>query len=127
MAIIKQLVLAATAAILALSATVTMGHAGWQDASLSLSCSNGRSYALTPRAVAYDGDVVTGYLHLSPRRSVHVRLVPMGVGYRYAGLGIWLDGVRGEAVLHFGKHRAVDCSVSPALPPYQGTPYVVYW
>ena len=127
MAIARQLALAASVAALAVSASVTQGHAGWPHSSVSVSCSNGQTYALTPRAVADDGDLVTGYLHLSPRRSVHVRLIPMGVGYRYAGLGIWLDGVRGDAVLHFGKHRSVDCTVSPALPPHPVPPYIVYW
>jgi hypothetical protein len=44
---------------------------------------------------------------------MHVRLIPMGDGYRYAGRGVWLDGIRGDATLHFGQHRAVDCLVSP--------------
>jgi hypothetical protein len=79
---------------------------------LSLSCENGRTYALTPRSSTLAGDVVTGYLRLSPRRSVHVRLVPMGVGYRYIARGIWLDGVRSEAVLHFGKRTSVACTVA---------------
>jgi hypothetical protein len=81
---------------------------------LSLACENGRTYALTPRAVSAAGDLVTGYLHLGPRRAVRVRLVPMGVGYRYIARGIWLDGVRSEAVLHFGKRTSVACAVSPA-------------
>jgi hypothetical protein len=78
---------------------------------LSLACSNGHTYALSPRAVAVDGDLVTGYLHLSPRHAVHVRLIPMGDGYRYAGRGVWVDGIRHDATLHFGKHRSVDCLV----------------
>jgi hypothetical protein len=101
---------AITAAMLGLGAApANAGFAG----NLSLACSNGHTYALSPRAVAVDGDLVTGYLRLSPRRSVHVRLIPMGDGYRYAGRGIWLDGIRGDATLHFGKHRSVDCQVSP--------------
>ncbi|EGP07239.1 hypothetical protein CSIRO_2967 [Bradyrhizobiaceae bacterium SG-6C] len=36
----------------------------------------------------------------------------MGVGYRYAGKGIWLDGHRGNAQLNFGKNNAVACSVT---------------
>ena len=95
----------------ALPANVANAWSG--TSSLSLTCSNGRTYGLSPRAVAVDGDLVTGYLRLSPRHAVHVRLVPMGDGYRYAGRGIWLDGIRGDATLHFGKHRSVDCSVSP--------------
>ncbi|MEN3381819.1 MAG: hypothetical protein V7608_1863 [Hyphomicrobiales bacterium] len=97
----------------ALGVTALPANAWTDTGSLSLACSNGHTYGLSPRAVAIDGDLVTGYLHLSPRHAVHVRLIPMGDGYRYAGRGIWLDGIRGEATLHFGKHRSVDCSVSP--------------
>ncbi len=42
---------------------------------------------------------------------MHVRLVPMGVGYRYAGRGIWLDGFRDNALLNFGKHSQVACTI----------------
>jgi len=100
-------------ALAALALPDAAAIAGSGAGNLSLTCSNGRSYALSPRAVAIDGDLVTGYLRLSPGHAVHVRLIPMGDGYRYAGRGIWLDGIRGDATLHFGKHRAVDCSVSP--------------
>jgi len=31
----------------------------------------------------------------------------MGVGYRYAGRGIWLDGFRENALLNFGKHAQI--------------------
>jgi hypothetical protein len=96
-----------------LGLTILPANAGTGAGSLSLACSNGRTYGLSPRAVAIDGDLVTGYLHLSPRHAVHVRLIPMGDGYRYAGRGVWLDGIRQDATLHFGKHRSVDCSVSP--------------
>ena len=48
---------------------------------------------------------------LTGRGGVHVRLVPMGVGYRYAGRGIWLDGFQENALLNFGKHR-VACSIA---------------
>jgi len=102
---------AVAAAVLGLGSAPA--SAGFTGGNLSLACSNGHTYALSPRAVAVDGDLVTGYLRLSPRRSVHVRLIPMGDGYRYAGRGIWLDGIRGDATLHFGKHRSVDCQVSP--------------
>ena len=43
--------------------------------------------------------------------ATHVRLVPMGVGYRYAGHGVWLDGFRENALLNFGKHYQVACSI----------------
>jgi hypothetical protein len=40
-----------------------------------------------------------------------VRLVPMGVGYRYIGRGIWFDGLRGDATLFLGKNNAIACTV----------------
>jgi len=104
---------ACAVALTVLALAEAAGNAGPARGHLSLACSNGRTYALSPRAVAVDGDLVTGYLHLSPRNAVHVRLIPMGDGYRYAGRGIWLDGIRGDATLHFGKHRTVGCSVLP--------------
>jgi hypothetical protein len=36
----------------------------------------------------------------------------MGVGYRYAGRNIWLDGLRENANLNFGKHNSVACTVT---------------
>ncbi len=74
-------------------------------------CENGRSYPLRPIAVSSAGEIVTARLYTAPRRAVHVRLVPMGLGYRYAGRGIWLDGVRAEARMNFGPHRWVGCVV----------------
>lgn len=88
------------------------GNAISQEAFAELSCDNGRTYPLVARAVTTDGDVVTGYIVFSPRRSVHVRLVPMEEGYRYAGRGVWLDGVRGTAELNLGKHSVVSCNIS---------------
>ena len=79
----------------------------------NVACENGRNYPLTTRAVSEDGDLVTGYLTLSPRRAVHVRLIPMGVGYRYAGVGVWLDGIREAAVLNFSNTEQVPCTVLP--------------
>jgi hypothetical protein len=78
-----------------------------------VSCSNGHDYALRPRAVTVDGDVVTGRFGRVHHQGRHVRLIPMGVGYRYAGKGIWLDGVRGQAVLHLSKRRSYECMVWP--------------
>ena len=75
-------------------------------------CDNGRSYPIAARAVSDQGDLVTGYLVTGHRRAVHVRLVPMGNGYRYAGRGLWLDGLRSDAELHLGKSRAVSCTVT---------------
>src|SRR5579875_1092720 len=81
-------------------------------APLWLACEDGRNYPLRPLAVSRENDLVTGYLLQTGRgRAVHLRLVPMGVGYRYAGPGIWFDGLRGEAVLNWGRPYAVACTV----------------
>lgn len=56
---------------------------------LALSCENGRTYPLRVRAVSEIGEIVTGYLVTAPHSAVHVRLIPMGDGYRYAGRGIF--------------------------------------
>jgi hypothetical protein len=77
-----------------------------------LSCENGREYPMCPIAVSLSGDIVTATLHTGARGSAHVRLVPMGVGYRYAGRGLWLDGLRENAILNFGKHHSVACTVT---------------
>jgi hypothetical protein len=74
-------------------------------------CENGRQYPLCPIAVSVVGEVVTASLRTGHRASAHVRLVPMGVGYRYAGRGIWLDGFRDNALLNFGKHSQVACTI----------------
>ena len=53
-----------------------------------LSCENGRDYPLHPLAVSREFDLVTGYLLVTGHgRGVHMRLIPMGSGYRYAGRG----------------------------------------
>jgi len=74
-------------------------------------CENGQQYPLCPIAVSVAGEVVTASL-FTGRHAAHVRLVPMGVGYRYAGHGIWLDGFRDNALLNFGKHAQVACSIA---------------
>ena len=74
-------------------------------------CDNGREYPLCPIAVTIAGEVVTASLFTSPHSAMHVRLIPMGVGYRYAGRGIWLDGFRENALLNFGKHSQVACTI----------------
>ena len=74
-------------------------------------CENGRQYPLCPIAVSVVGEVVTASLHTGHHGGVHVRMVPMGVGYRYAGHGIWLDGFRDNALLNFGKHSQVACTI----------------
>jgi hypothetical protein len=77
-----------------------------------LACQNGLNYPIRPLAVSSDGDLVTGYLLFTGRgHAVHLRLVPMGVGYRYAGHGTWFDGMRGHAVLDWGTRNAVACTV----------------
>ena len=77
-----------------------------------LSCENGREYPMCPIAVSLAGDIVTAKLQTGSNRPAYVRLVPMGVGYRYAGRNIWLDGLRENAVLNFGKHGSVACTVT---------------
>jgi hypothetical protein len=74
-------------------------------------CENGREYPLCPIAVSVVGEVVTAFLYTGHRNATHVRLVPMGVGYRYAGRGIWLDGVGENALLNFGKFNQVACTI----------------
>jgi len=74
-------------------------------------CENGQQYPLCPIAVSVVGEVVTASL-FTGRHAAHVRLIPMGVGYRYAGRGIWLDGFRENALLNFGKHIQIACSIA---------------
>ena len=74
-------------------------------------CENGRQYPLCPIAVSVVGEVVTASLHTGHRGGAHVRLIPMGVGYRYAGRGVWLDGFRENALLNFGKHSQTACTI----------------
>jgi hypothetical protein len=80
-------------------------------AEVILACENGRQYPLCPIAVSLSGDIVTASLHTG-YGATHVRLVPMGVGYRYAGRGIWVDGVRENAIMNFGKHSSLACTVT---------------
>lgn len=88
---------------------ITSGRGGCAE--IVFACENGREYPLCPIAVSVVGEVVTASLFTSPRSSMHVRLVPMGVGYRYAGRGVWLDGFRENALLNFGKHNQVACTI----------------
>jgi hypothetical protein len=85
--------------------------AGGLCSELRLVCENGHTYPFCPIALSDEGDVVTGLLVTGGRRGHHVRLVPMGSGYRYAGHGIWFDGLESQAVLHFGKYNSVPCTV----------------
>lgn len=88
---------------------VNPAEAGQAD--FALSCDNGRTYPFSPLAVNAAGDVVTGLLHLRPRQAVHMRLIPMGIGYRYAGRGIWFDGRREIAEINWGTRVRVGCVV----------------
>jgi hypothetical protein len=74
-------------------------------------CENGRQYPLCPIAVSVAGEVVTASLLTGRHGGVHVRMVPMGVGYRYAGPGVWVDGFRENALLNFGKHSQIACTI----------------
>ena len=78
-----------------------------------LACENGHSYPIQPAAVSRENELVTGYLlRTGTGRGVHLRLVPMGNGYRYEGSGVWFDGLRGNAVLNWGRPGAeVPCTV----------------
>jgi hypothetical protein len=102
------------AAILAVVSTGVLAAAGVSAQAAPqdfvLSCENGRAYPIRARAVTVDGDMVTGYLSTG-RRHVHIRLVPMGAGYRYIAPGLWADGWRTEASLNFGPTRSVPCTV----------------
>ena len=91
---------------------MSSGRGGCSE--IVFTCENGHSYPLCPIAVSVIGEVVTASLYTAPGRATHVRLVPMGVGYRYAGRGIWLDGFRGNALLNFGKYSQVACTIQPS-------------
>jgi hypothetical protein len=81
-------------------------------APLVLACENGGNYPIQPLAVSREGDLVTGYmLRIGTGRTVHLRLVPMGDGYRYEGGGVWFDGTRDQAVLWWGTPHEVPCVV----------------
>lgn len=86
--------------------------AGGLCSSMLLTCEDGRTYPFCPVAVTDDGDIATGYLVISPRHGTHMRLVPMGVGYRYIGPGVWFDGVRDQATLFLDKDRPIACTVT---------------
>jgi hypothetical protein len=99
----------------AMLATAILGaapaSAGGTCSELQLQCENGRTYPLCPIAVSDVGEVVTGHLVTAPRRGIHVRLVPMGQGYRYIGRGVWFDGVREDGLLYFGNNQPIACKV----------------
>ena len=97
-------------AVLAESGTAQAGGL-MGSATLWLSCENGGRYPIHPMAVSDEGDLVTGTLVLRNRASVHVRLVPMGGGYRYTGRGVWFDGWRETVYLYVSKYRPIACTV----------------
>lgn len=88
---------------------ISSGRSGCSE--IVFTCENGRAYPLCPIAVTVAGEVVTASLHLGRGNAMHVRLVPMGVGYRYAGRGVWLDGFRENALLNFGKNSQIACTI----------------
>lgn len=94
---------------LLLGAVISLGPG--QASSLSLECENGRTYPIGVISVTEANELVTGTLYLGRRRGAYVRLVPMGLGYRYAGRGVWFDGFRDHAVLFFGQRRSIKCIV----------------
>src|SRR5262245_33713907 len=107
------LVLPLTLSTMATAADVSAGGApAAAGARMWLACENGREYPLRPIGVSREYDLVTGYMLMTGHgRGVHMRLIPMGSGYRYAGRGVWFDGLRGDAVLNWGTSAAVPCKV----------------
>ena len=87
------------------------GVATRQQSDFVLACENGRSYPIQARAVTDQGDLVTGYVWTGRHHPAHIRLVPMGAGYRYAARGLWIDGWRQDAILNFGKNKSLACDV----------------
>ena len=94
-----------------LTASTAPVRAGGYCSDMSLTCENGQTYPFCPIAVSDEGEIVTARLVLGPGRGLHMRLMPLGIGYRYAGRGVWFDGVRQIATLNFGMHSAVQCTV----------------
>jgi hypothetical protein len=78
---------------------------------IPVSCSNGHTYYFKPIALTVRDEIVTGQLILTPHRRVKMRLVPMGDGYRYAGRGVWIDGVGPTATLEVWKRAPLSCEI----------------
>jgi hypothetical protein len=98
------------ASLIGAGGAVAADHA--ETSRMWLACENGHNYPIRPIAVSREYDLVTGYLVTTgDGRGVHLRLVPMGAGYRYAGVGVWFDGERGEAVLNWGTDHPTPCTV----------------
>jgi hypothetical protein len=109
----KRTGLAFAALVLPIAAsTMALGAEPIAAQKMWLACQNGREYPIRPIAVSREYDLVTGYMLMTGRgRGVHMRLIPMGSGYRYAGPGVWFDGLRGDAVLNWGTPNEVPCHV----------------
>lgn len=110
----RQMLLAAGMATMAIAAGPLPAVAGGAlvGSGFAVFCDGGQRYLLAPRAVTDAGEVIIGTLRLSPHRSASLRLIPMGQGYRYAGAGVWLDGIRDQAVLYRGERGPVACTVA---------------
>ena len=106
-----QILVPITLIIVVLSFSQDRVWAGGYCSDLRLACDNGRSYPICPIAVSERGELVTAYLALGRGRGIHVRLVPMGIGYRYIGRGVWFDGLRGDAALFLDKKNPIACTV----------------
>ncbi|MFC0243783.1 hypothetical protein [Rhodopseudomonas telluris] len=112
MTITRLIMSAALALPLATAAAApASAHFLLPGASFSISCADGASYVLRTPAVGMPGEIVTAHLHLAPHRAVPVRLIPMGDGYRYAGRGIWLDGIGSQALLYRTKYQPTACVI----------------
>jgi hypothetical protein len=93
--------------MLPLESASARGHCS----TLRLACEDGRNYPVCPIAVSDAGELVTARVITGRGRGVHVRLIPMGNGYRYAGLGVWVDGIGPDAVYYRGKSHGLACTV----------------
>lgn len=96
--------------LIVIATTFTRAHA--QPMDVKAECSNGTTYWLRTHASTRDGELVTGYLLHGPGTVQKVRLIPMGDGYRYSGKGIWLDGVRENAILNIGPTVSIPCQLN---------------
>ncbi|HLJ00227.1 MAG TPA: hypothetical protein VKT76_10955 [Bradyrhizobium sp.] len=99
-------------AVAALFLTAPQAFAGTYRPDFVATCENGHSYPVRALAISEQGELVTGTLWSGHHRAAHIRLMPVGFGYRYAAQGLWLDGWRSDADLFFGKHRPVACTVA---------------
>ena len=104
----RLLALAGAAVIWGVS---TMAPAHAMERGIAVSCSNGHTYYFRPYARTVRDEIVTGQLVLAPHRRVKMRLIPKGDGYRYAGRGVWLDGVGPVATLVIWKGAPLSCVI----------------